>query len=163
MRSEKELKELKEELEKLTGFIADNDIYQEEHEDKDTVFSNDVTNTISWVLEEIQTESFRSDSYLNIANLKKIAKKIEQKTNKKLEDYEWFEIYHSEWGEIMSYTDSERKDVFNLFRDNPGKYFTQEQIKEKCNISLDTIEEILLDLKDDHLITRKYQLNPEKK
>ncbi len=88
MRSEKELKELKEELEKLTGFIADNDIYQEEHEDKDTVFSNDVTNTISWVLEEIQTESFRSDSYLNIANLKKIAKKIEQKTNKKLEDYE---------------------------------------------------------------------------
>ncbi len=63
----------------------------------------------------------------------------------------------------MSYTDSERKDVFNLFRDNPGKYFTQEQIKEKCNISLDTIEEILLDLKDDHLITRKYQLNPEKK
>ena len=61
----------------------------------------------------------------------------------------------------MSYEYSEWKNVLNLFSDNSGKYFTQEQIEKECNLNSDTIEEILLDLKNDHIIKRKYIINPK--
>lgn len=82
MRRESEIENLKNEIEKLTGFINDNDIHQKEHKNEDIIFPNDVSDALSWVLEEISTEHFLSDSYLNIENLKMIAEKIEQKTGK---------------------------------------------------------------------------------
>ena len=87
MRNEKEIQELKQELETLTGFIADFGT-QEEFVNEDVGFSNDVTDAICWVLGETSTEDFRSDAYLNMANLKTIAKKIEERTGNKLEDYQ---------------------------------------------------------------------------
>lgn len=87
VRNEREIKELEEELSKITGFIADFGT-DREFNDEDVKFSNDVTDALSWVLEEISTEHFRSNAYLNIANLKKLAEKIEKRTGRKLEDYE---------------------------------------------------------------------------
>ena len=55
----------------------------------------------------------------------------------------------------MSYEYSEWKNVLNLFSDNSGKYFTQEQIEKECNLNSDTIEEILLDLKNDQNVQKK--------
>lgn len=87
MRTEQELQQLKQELDQLTGFIADFGT-QEEFEADGVTFSNDVSDTISWVLKETSTEHFRSSLYLNIDNLQAIAKHIEQRTGKRLEDYE---------------------------------------------------------------------------
>jgi len=86
MRSEKELQELKQELETLTGFIVDFGT-QQEFDNEDVRFSSDVTDALSWILEEIRTEDFRSDAYLNITKLHTIANKIEQRTGNKLGDY----------------------------------------------------------------------------
>lgn len=87
MRSEQELQQLKQELDKLTGFIADFGT-QEEFEADGVTFSNDVSDAIAWALKETSTEHFRSDLYLNMDNLQTIAKRIEQRTKRRLEDYE---------------------------------------------------------------------------
>lgn len=87
IRNEKEIKELKEELSKLTGFIADFGT-DKEFQSSEMPFANDVVDALSWVLNEISTENFRSKAYLNIAALKEVAKGIERRTGKKLEDYE---------------------------------------------------------------------------
>ncbi len=86
MRSKRELQELKEELERLTCFIADFGT-QKDFENEDTTFSSNVTDALSWVLEEIATEHFQSDAYLNLTKLHTIAKHIEQRTGNKLKDY----------------------------------------------------------------------------
>jgi len=82
MRTENEIQELKQELETLTGFIADTGTEQE-FGDKSVSYSSDVTDALNWVLEEIGTEDFRSDSYLDLAKLHAIASKIEKRTGKK--------------------------------------------------------------------------------
>ncbi len=87
MRSKQELQQLKQELDRLTGFIADFGT-QEEFESDGVTFGNDLSDAIAWVLGEISTEDLRSDAYLNMAGLEVIARKIEQRTGKKLEDYE---------------------------------------------------------------------------
>lgn len=87
MQSEQEVKELKEELSKLTGFISEFGSTPE-FQNKDVRFSCDVCDVLSWVLKEISTEHFKSDSYINLDKLKHIARAIEVKTGKKLNDYE---------------------------------------------------------------------------
>jgi|GEM_PF-1463505 len=86
MRSEEEVKELEEEISKLTGFIGDFGT-EKEFESEDFKFSCNVSDALSWVLEEIATDHFRSDAYLNINNLKKVVKNIEKRSGKRLEDY----------------------------------------------------------------------------
>lgn len=87
IRNKKEIKELEEELSKITGFISDYGI-DGEFNDKDFSYSCNITDALSWVLEEISTEHFRSNAYLDIDNLKKIVEKIEKRTGVKLENYE---------------------------------------------------------------------------
>lgn len=87
MRSEKEIRELSEELEKLTGFISEFGT-EEEFKNEDVTFSNNVFDAFLWVLEETSTEDFRGDTYLNITKLKRAAQNIESRTGKKLENYE---------------------------------------------------------------------------
>jgi len=84
MRTENEIQEFKQELETLTGFIADSGTEQE-FEDKCVSYSSDVTDALDWVLDEIETKDFKSDSYLDLAKLHAIASKIEQRTGKKRE------------------------------------------------------------------------------
>ena len=86
MRNPQEVIELKEELSKLTAFITDYGL-EEEFRDKDVQFSCDITDALSWVLEEISSEDFRSDSYINFPHLKEIASTIEKRTGNKLQDY----------------------------------------------------------------------------
>lgn len=86
MRSEQEIKELAAELSKLTGFIAESGD-RNELDKKDWAFSCNVGDALSWVVEEITTEHFTSDAYLNLEVLRQIAFKIEVQSGKKLEDY----------------------------------------------------------------------------
>ena len=86
MRKLQEVIELKEELSKLTAFIGDFGL-EEEFGDKDVQFSCNITDGLSWVLEEISSEHFRSDSYVNLQHLKKIASTIEKRTGNKFQDY----------------------------------------------------------------------------
>jgi len=87
MRTIQELKAVEQELSKLTGFIAGLG-NKKEFNNKDFDFACNVQDTIMWVLMEIETEHFRSDAYLDVAKLRKIAKNIELRTGKKLDDYE---------------------------------------------------------------------------
>ena len=87
MQGEQEIRSLKEELEKLTGFISDNGS-AEQFAGKEFVFACNVCDSLAWVLEETLVEHFRSDSYINLELLKQIARAIEMKTGKKLDEYE---------------------------------------------------------------------------
>lgn len=87
MRTIEELREVEKELTKLTGFISEHG-YKKEVNNKDFDFACNVTDTISWVLMEIETEHFKSDSYINIEKLRKIAYKIEIRTGVMLDDFE---------------------------------------------------------------------------
>ena len=85
MRNKNEIQELQQELEILTCFIYE---YGTEQEFKDecNIYSSNVIDALVWVMEEEETERFRSDNYLNLAKLHAIAKKIEQRTGKKKEN-----------------------------------------------------------------------------
>ena len=65
MRSEQTIRELVEELSKLTGFIADFATEEEYQSDAFKLCCN-VSDALYWVLGEISAERFRSDSYLNL-------------------------------------------------------------------------------------------------
>lgn len=86
MRTEEEIRQLKAELEKLTGFIGEHGTDNELH-NRDVQFSCNVNDALAWVLEEIQTVRFRSDDYLRLNNLKHIAKAIEIKTRESLANH----------------------------------------------------------------------------
>lgn len=86
MRSEEELRKLKDELERLSAFIGEFGT-DKEFEHEDVKYSADVSDALDWVLGEITTERFRSDDFLNIDGLKGLAKRIEERTGKKLKDY----------------------------------------------------------------------------
>ncbi len=87
MRSEQEIRILKEQLEKLTGFIGEHGTGSELH-NKDVQFACNTSDALHWVLGEISTESFTSVAYASLERLKHIARAIEIKTGKKLADYE---------------------------------------------------------------------------
>jgi len=77
-RTTKNIKELKEELEKITEFISD---YGTDKETKDNafLFACNICDGLSWVLGEISTKRFRSDAYLDLAKLKRMITEIEQR------------------------------------------------------------------------------------
>ncbi len=86
MRSEQVIKELIEKLEKLTGFISEHG-NGGEFLNKDVRFSCNACDALSWVLGEIPTDRFTSDTHLNLFRLEHIARAIEKRTGKKLADY----------------------------------------------------------------------------
>ncbi len=87
MLSKKEIEELKDELQRYSGFIEDHGS-DEEFNDDDVVYLNHVLDCIDWCIGEISTEDFTSESYLNIGRLKSIVRAIESRTNKRVEGYE---------------------------------------------------------------------------
>lgn len=87
MITEPELKELAEQLSKLTGYIADSGTDGELH-DKDVQYACNVCDVLDWVLGEITTDHFLSSSYLDIRRLKHIAKAIEIRTQRSLNHVE---------------------------------------------------------------------------
>jgi hypothetical protein len=86
MINEIEIKSLKECLEQLTGYIAEYGSEKEYGSDTMT-FANNVCDALSWVLEEISSDHFKTDAYLNILGLEEVAQQIESRTQKKLSEY----------------------------------------------------------------------------
>ncbi len=80
MRTKNEIQQLKQELEILTGFITD---YGIKEEIKNSNYACDIIDALWWVLEEITTEHFESDAYLDLFKLRAIAENIEHRTGKK--------------------------------------------------------------------------------
>ncbi len=87
MRSETEIRELKGKIDKLTGFIAELAL-QGEYKKADMTYADDTSDALSWVLGEISTGHFEGESYLGLANLQQVAKGIEKRTGRKLQDYQ---------------------------------------------------------------------------
>jgi hypothetical protein len=86
MRGEGEIRGLMEELSRLTGFIAE--FGEPEQFQSDAVtFSGNACDALCWVLEELGEEELRSEDYLNIVELRRLASNIERRTGKSLEDY----------------------------------------------------------------------------
>jgi hypothetical protein len=91
MRTREELQTLRDELGKMTGFIADYATKEEYHEEAFRpifAFACNASDTIDWVLGEIETDWFMSDAYLDRDKLKGMVRTIEKRTGKKLEEYE---------------------------------------------------------------------------
>lgn len=80
------IRELKEELEKITGFIGEYGT-EEENKDNEFLFACNICDGLSWVLGEISTEGFKSDAYLDLAKLKIMVTEIEQRTGKIFSHY----------------------------------------------------------------------------
>jgi len=72
MRSEEEVRGLRDELLKLTGYISDYG-KRENRAAESMVFANDACDVLTWVLEEESTERFRSDAYLDLPQLRRLA------------------------------------------------------------------------------------------
>ncbi len=89
MRSEQEIIELKEEMEELTSFIEEvgSDL-EAKLSRKDLDFNHDISDALSWVLDEIPTDHFKSVNYMNMPGLREVAKKIEERTGKNLKNYQ---------------------------------------------------------------------------
>lgn len=87
MRHEKEIREFKDGLWKMIGFIADNG-NKAEWSSKEQGFACDVDDTLDWILEDTSTERFKSIDYLNYDKLLEIIKGIEKRTGLSWKDYE---------------------------------------------------------------------------
>ncbi len=86
MRSEQEIIALKEELERLTGFISEHGS-PEPFGTRDHQFGCDVCDAGAWVLGEISTDQFRSNAHINIERLYEQVRAIETTTGEKLANY----------------------------------------------------------------------------
>ncbi|MBT4511542.1 MAG: hypothetical protein HOC20_04955 [Chloroflexi bacterium] len=84
MRSEKEIKELRDEIVEITDFIVDSGT-EEESEDEDVDFAHDVLDVLDWVLGGISTGDFKVEPYLNIAAMKEIVEDIKARTEEETE------------------------------------------------------------------------------
>jgi hypothetical protein len=87
MRSEEEIRKLRGYLVRITHFISEFGNYGE-YGSASWAYAWNVSDGLQWVLEEIDTAHFRSDAYLNLESLKQLARNIEERTGKRLEDYE---------------------------------------------------------------------------
>ena len=86
MRGESGIRELRSELLQMIQFIEDFGT-DEESESTEVDFAGDVVDTLSWVLAEISNKEFRDDPYLNIPQLQKTVKDIEERTGEILQDH----------------------------------------------------------------------------
>ena len=80
------IKELKEELERITGFIGEYGT-EEENKEHEFSFACNICDGLDWILGEISTEGFKSDAYLDLAKLKIMVTEIEQRTGKNFSHY----------------------------------------------------------------------------
>ncbi len=87
MRNEQEIKELEQELSRLSGFISDYGT-PKEFEEKEVAYICNVVDALDWVLGEIDSESFRFEDYLDLDALRRAVLVIEARTGKKLENYD---------------------------------------------------------------------------
>ena len=85
VRSEEEIRRLRKELERIVGFIGD---YGTEEEFEAITYACDISDALSWVLGEISTKLFLSDSYLDMERLRVIVKNIEKRSGRKFNEYE---------------------------------------------------------------------------
>lgn len=74
-------------LDKLTGFIAENGT-RSELTNKDVQYACNICDALYWILGEISTENFTSDTHLNLEHLERLARSVEERTENKLADYE---------------------------------------------------------------------------
>ncbi|MBA7493538.1 hypothetical protein ES702_04097 [subsurface metagenome] len=79
MRTEKEIREFKDELYKIVAFIADNG-NEDEFMTKEQRFACDICDTLNWVLGEETTEHFKSIDFLDYDKLLETIKGIEKRT-----------------------------------------------------------------------------------
>ena len=86
MLDENEIRNFRNHLEKLTGFITDYGS-DEEFNDNTLEYANNLCDALSWALGEITTEDFQSDAYLNLPRLEAIAKNVEERSGKNLLEY----------------------------------------------------------------------------
>ena len=84
MRSEQEIRELREKLSKISGFVSEFGSLKELY-NKDVQFASVAADVLSWVLGNITNGRLTSD-YMNLKHLEEIALQIERRTGKKLED-----------------------------------------------------------------------------
>jgi len=82
---ENELRKIKDELERITGFIAEYGTKKDLCEEWE--YACNVCDVLSWILGGISTEDFLSEDYLNINKLREIVKQIESRTGQKFENY----------------------------------------------------------------------------
>ena len=84
MRTEKEIKKLRDELVQMIDYIVDFGS-KKDNENEDVDFASDVLDVIDWILGEIETKDFRVEPYLNIPRLKEIISSIEDRTQETVE------------------------------------------------------------------------------
>jgi len=79
MRTEKEIRDLKAKLNKLSGYIVDVGKFDPTAL-KDLIFINDLSDAFSWVLEEILDKHFSTAGFIDLDGLERIAQGIEKRT-----------------------------------------------------------------------------------
>ncbi len=84
MQNETEIQELKQELETLTSFISANGTDEERNIIN---YACNTTDALLWILEEITTEHFKSDAYLDLFKIRAIAENIEYRTGENMQNY----------------------------------------------------------------------------
>ena len=87
MRGEKGIRELYELLRRMVNFIEEFGT-EEESESEKLDFANDVLDTLSWIILDLSNKEFSEDPYLDMPRLKEIVRNIEERTGKKLDDYQ---------------------------------------------------------------------------
>ncbi|ACL11455.1 hypothetical protein DKAM_1129 [Desulfurococcus amylolyticus 1221n] len=83
---EREVRELLDLVEPIISFIGEYG-RDEDLKDDNWRYACDVVDTLYWVLGEIDTEDFLSDTYLNLEKLKRIVARIERKTGKSFSEF----------------------------------------------------------------------------
>lgn len=87
MKSEKEIRETLRKIDQVNDFINDHG-NPEEYGHERVEYANNVSDVVSWILDDrISSDDFLSEDYVDIPFLKRMAKKIEARTDKKLKDY----------------------------------------------------------------------------
>lgn len=87
MKSEKEIRETLMKIDQIMWFIAESGS-SEELEHERVGYASNVSDTCDWILDEISTERFLSENYVDTPFLEKMAKDIEDRTGEKLKDCE---------------------------------------------------------------------------
>lgn len=86
MRTEDEIRALRDKLENVTSFIGDFGSTPELQSDK-MKYACNVLDTIDWVLGETSTDNFQSEGFLDMDNLYGIGKRVERQTGETMKQY----------------------------------------------------------------------------
>lgn len=87
MKSEKEIRETLEKVDRITGFIGDCGTGEELNHER-VAYGCAVSDFVSWIFDDrFSSDDFLSEDYVDMPLLEKMAKDIEARTGKKLKDY----------------------------------------------------------------------------